>query len=142
MEPNAQGCTFAHPLFEPQVKKMTVLRTHFLGFKVVLRTQFGIASTAPAFGKISTLQQDVKIYSGVRKIYHFVYNLYHEICNYFRVLDCFFEVPTKRPIFGGQFTKTQSAKKLSTHSKIPESTNLRWSSTNLPEVILTLSKMN
>ena len=40
VEPNAQGCTFAHPLFEPQVKKMTVLRTHFLGLKVVLRTQF------------------------------------------------------------------------------------------------------
>ena len=47
MEPNAQGCTFAHPLFEPQVKKMKVLRTHFFGRQVVLRTHFWIASSAP-----------------------------------------------------------------------------------------------
>ena len=53
VEPNAQGCTFAHPLFEPQVKKMKVLRTHFFGLKVVLRTQFWIASTAPVNGKHS-----------------------------------------------------------------------------------------
>ena len=31
VEPNAQGCAFAHPLFEPQLSELQVLHTHFLG---------------------------------------------------------------------------------------------------------------
>ena len=31
VEPNAQECAFAHPLFEPQLSKLQILRTHFLG---------------------------------------------------------------------------------------------------------------
>ena len=40
LEPNAQGCAFAHPLFEFQLSKLEILRTHFLGFISNLRTQF------------------------------------------------------------------------------------------------------
>ena len=31
MEPDAHGCAFAHPLLEPQLSKLHILRTHFLG---------------------------------------------------------------------------------------------------------------
>ena len=31
VELNAQGCAFAHPLFEAQLKKLQILRTYFLG---------------------------------------------------------------------------------------------------------------
>ena len=50
LEPNAQGCAFAHPLFEFQLSKLEILRTHFLGFISNLRTQFWIVSTAPGRG--------------------------------------------------------------------------------------------
>ena len=39
-EPNAQGCAFAHPLFEPQVKKMLFLRTQNLGLSCKLHIQY------------------------------------------------------------------------------------------------------
>ena len=29
-EPNAQGCAFGHPLFEPQLRKVQILRIHIL----------------------------------------------------------------------------------------------------------------
>ena len=31
VEPNAQGCTYAHPLFESKTSELQILRTHFLG---------------------------------------------------------------------------------------------------------------
>ena len=31
VEPTAQGYSFAHPLFKPQLRKLQILRTHFFG---------------------------------------------------------------------------------------------------------------
>ena len=40
VEPNAQGGTFARPLFEPQLSKLQILCPHFLWNHNDLRTQF------------------------------------------------------------------------------------------------------
>ena len=49
VEPSAQGCAFGHPLFEPQSRKLQILRTLFLRTHSVLRTHFWTGSTAPEF---------------------------------------------------------------------------------------------
>ena len=39
-EPNAQGCAFVHPIFDPIVNRMMALRSQNLGFNYELRTQY------------------------------------------------------------------------------------------------------
>ena len=40
VEPNAQGCAFAHPILHPQARKGQILRTQILTSIKLLHTQF------------------------------------------------------------------------------------------------------
>ena len=53
VEPNAQGCAFAHPIFEALVNKMMALRTQNFGLSFKLRTQSWTASATPEFISLS-----------------------------------------------------------------------------------------